>query len=289
MLSSTFRRSFYECLHRRTDALFELADAILAADGAVPSPAHLSLQAAASSRLGQPLRRALARDGSTPKSLRELLARHPLAGSRDARLRRRRERLASLRRGMQPRAGILLPSFSPLGGAAHRGRMGLPVRRTTELRARELDRASGRGAPPARPGRQRGRRRAGEVVPTTPPILRRKDRRKSPVRLRCGLRSREAAAGAGGMSLPDPRPFASGAALLRRPEPVRPAGTRRTPSSPRAQDEVQRSRAPGPNPPPSITARTPGTDPCACGRGPRCILRSTTTQEGALGDPCPSW
>src|SRR5215204_678994 len=41
----TFRRSFYECLHRRRDALFELADAILTADGAAPSPAHLSLQA----------------------------------------------------------------------------------------------------------------------------------------------------------------------------------------------------------------------------------------------------
>src|SRR3954463_1494651 len=41
----TFRRSFYECLHRRGDALFELADAILAADGAAPSPVHLSLQA----------------------------------------------------------------------------------------------------------------------------------------------------------------------------------------------------------------------------------------------------
>lgn len=40
-----FRRSFYECLHRRGDALFELTDAILAADGAAPSPAHLSLQA----------------------------------------------------------------------------------------------------------------------------------------------------------------------------------------------------------------------------------------------------
>ncbi len=40
-----FRRSLYECLHRRKDAFFELADAILAADGAVPSPAHLSLQA----------------------------------------------------------------------------------------------------------------------------------------------------------------------------------------------------------------------------------------------------
>jgi hypothetical protein len=40
----SFRRSFYECLHRRGDALFELADAILTADGAAPSPAHLSLQ-----------------------------------------------------------------------------------------------------------------------------------------------------------------------------------------------------------------------------------------------------
>jgi hypothetical protein len=40
-----FRRSLYECLHRREDALFELTDAILAADGAAPSPAHLSLQA----------------------------------------------------------------------------------------------------------------------------------------------------------------------------------------------------------------------------------------------------
>jgi len=39
------RRLFYECLHRRADILFELADAILTADGAAPSPAHLSLQA----------------------------------------------------------------------------------------------------------------------------------------------------------------------------------------------------------------------------------------------------
>ena len=40
-----FRRSFYGCLGRRGDALFELTDAILSADGAAPSPAHLSLQA----------------------------------------------------------------------------------------------------------------------------------------------------------------------------------------------------------------------------------------------------
>ena len=183
-----------------------------------PEPA-----AAASSWLGQPLCRAL--QGTDRRRVYTGTPRPPSAcRSRDAGLCRRRERLGSLRRGMQPRAGILLPSFSPLGGAAHRGRMGLPVCRTTELRARELDRANGRGAPPARPGRQRGRRPAGEVVPTTPPILRRKDRRKSPVRIRCGLRSREAPARAGGMSLPDPRPFASGSALLRRPEPVRPAG-----------------------------------------------------------------
>jgi hypothetical protein len=40
-----FRRSLYECFHRRRDALFELADAILCADGTAPSLAHLSLQA----------------------------------------------------------------------------------------------------------------------------------------------------------------------------------------------------------------------------------------------------
>jgi hypothetical protein len=39
------RRLFYECLYRRADILFEVADAILTADGAAPSPAHLSLQA----------------------------------------------------------------------------------------------------------------------------------------------------------------------------------------------------------------------------------------------------
>jgi hypothetical protein len=35
----TFRRSLYECFHRRRDALFELTDAILTADGTAPSPA----------------------------------------------------------------------------------------------------------------------------------------------------------------------------------------------------------------------------------------------------------
>src|SRR5215213_3562070 len=75
-----FRRSFYECLHRRADALFELADAILSADGAAPSPAHLSLQASHRRGWGS-LYAALDRGRIDDEALRKLLARHPLAGT----------------------------------------------------------------------------------------------------------------------------------------------------------------------------------------------------------------
>ncbi len=75
-----FRRSFYECLHRRSDALFELTDALLTADGAVPSPVHLSLQASHRRGWGS-LYAALDRGRIDTEALRELLARHPLAGS----------------------------------------------------------------------------------------------------------------------------------------------------------------------------------------------------------------
>jgi hypothetical protein len=75
-----FRRSFYECLHRRADALFELADAILTADGATPSPAHLSLQASHRRGWGS-LYAALDRGRIDEEALRKLLARHPLAGA----------------------------------------------------------------------------------------------------------------------------------------------------------------------------------------------------------------
>src|ERR687884_2321760 len=74
----TFRRSLYECFHRRGDALFELADAILAADGAAPSPAHLSLQAPHRRGWGS-LYAALDRGRIDDEAIRELLARHPLA------------------------------------------------------------------------------------------------------------------------------------------------------------------------------------------------------------------
>jgi hypothetical protein len=76
----SFRNSFYECLHRRGDALFELTDAILSADAAVPSPVHLSLQASHHRGWGS-LYAALDRGQIDDETLRKLLARHPLSGS----------------------------------------------------------------------------------------------------------------------------------------------------------------------------------------------------------------
>ena len=76
----TFRRSLYECLHRRKDALFELTDAILSTDAAAPSPVHLSLQPAHRRGWGS-LYAALSHGRIDAELLRELLVGHPLAGS----------------------------------------------------------------------------------------------------------------------------------------------------------------------------------------------------------------
>ncbi|MBA2377549.1 MAG: transposase [Rubrobacter sp.] len=76
-----FRHSLYECIHRRADALFELTDAILAAD-AVPSPVRLSLEASHRRGWGS-LHAALNRGRIDAEALRRLLARHPLAASED--------------------------------------------------------------------------------------------------------------------------------------------------------------------------------------------------------------
>jgi hypothetical protein len=75
-----FRRSFYECFNRRGDALFELTHAILTADGAAPSPVHLSLKASHRRGWGS-LYAALDRGRIDDEALRKLLARHPLAGA----------------------------------------------------------------------------------------------------------------------------------------------------------------------------------------------------------------
>ncbi len=78
-LLRAFRRSFYECLHRRADALFELTDALLSAD-AIPSPAHLSLEAPHRRGWGS-LYAALDRGQIDAEALRKLLSCHPLAGT----------------------------------------------------------------------------------------------------------------------------------------------------------------------------------------------------------------
>ena len=77
----SFRDSFYECLDRRADALFELTDALLSAE-AVPSPVHLSLQASHRRGWGS-LYAALKQGRIDAEALRDLLARYPLAGAED--------------------------------------------------------------------------------------------------------------------------------------------------------------------------------------------------------------
>jgi len=77
----SFRNSFYECLDRRADALFELTDALLTAE-AVSSPVHLSLQASHRRGWGS-LYAALEHGRIDAEALRYLLARNPLAGAED--------------------------------------------------------------------------------------------------------------------------------------------------------------------------------------------------------------
>ncbi len=74
-----FRDSLYRCFERRSDALFELSDAVLSA-GVVPSPVHLSLQPSHRRGWGS-LYAALDRGRIDEEALRKLLARHPLAAA----------------------------------------------------------------------------------------------------------------------------------------------------------------------------------------------------------------
>src|SRR5918997_147005 len=157
----SFRHSLYECPYRRGDALFKLTDAILCADAAAPSPVNLSLQPAHRRGWGS-FYAALGRERIDAEVLRNLLARHPLAGSGAT-------PVYAVDMSAWPRCDA---EYSPLlkdtitillaTRPAYRGRMGLPVHCTAQLRPRELDRPRGRRARPALPGRQRGRRRAGE-------------------------------------------------------------------------------------------------------------------------------
>lgn len=72
-----FRAALYACFERRADALFELTDALLAANP-VPSPVHLSLEPLHRRGWGS-LYAALVHGTINTTAVRALLARHPLA------------------------------------------------------------------------------------------------------------------------------------------------------------------------------------------------------------------
>jgi hypothetical protein len=154
----SFRHSLYECLHQRADTLFELTDAILSADAAVPSPVHLSFQPAHRRGWGS-FYAALAHGRIDAEVLRNLLARHPLAGN-NARLRRGHECGPDATRSAAPYSRLLLPSFSPLGQPIVAGWAYQFIAQLNFVR--ESWTAPRRGARPARQGRQRGGRQAGE-------------------------------------------------------------------------------------------------------------------------------
>jgi DDE superfamily endonuclease len=82
---SRFRVEFYECLYARADALFELTDAVLCADGPVKTLVELSL--AAEHRRGHgALYAALNRGWAEPVRLRRILAGLPLPKAADGRI-----------------------------------------------------------------------------------------------------------------------------------------------------------------------------------------------------------
>ncbi|MFG2692971.1 NF041680 family putative transposase [Kitasatospora sp. NPDC048407] len=82
---SRFRVEFYECLYARADALFELADAVLCAEGPVRTLVELSL--AAEHRRGHgAMYAALDRGWCEPARLRRTLAGLPLPKAADGRI-----------------------------------------------------------------------------------------------------------------------------------------------------------------------------------------------------------
>ena len=82
---SRFRVQFYECLYARADALFELTEAVLCADGPVKTLVELSL--AVEHRRGHgALYQALNRGWAEPARLRRTLAGLPLPKAADGRI-----------------------------------------------------------------------------------------------------------------------------------------------------------------------------------------------------------
>ena len=242
-----FRRSFYECFRYRRDALFELADAILTADGAAPSPAHLSLQTSHRRGWGSSLYAALARGRRIDdEALRKLLARHPLAGTEgeasvyavDMSVWDRCDAETSPERGYYYHPSRQHSAGQPIvAGWSYQFVAQLNFVRDSWTAPVEVRRVRP-GQDPNLVAAEQVRKFVGrsyEAEQTAAATL-----------LPCSYSMRatslsQGAPGAHGMSLPDTHPLARRSALLRRPEPLGPAGTHRTPPSSRAEDEVLRS------------------------------------------------
>ena len=130
----TFRTDLYGCFPRRADALFELGDALLAAE-ANPSLPHLSLQAAHRRGWGS-LYDALAKgtiDGAALRATlpQDLADKQPVSAM-DRSIWPRCDAEASPERGFYYHP---LPSLAPLGRAANRCRVGVPVVGPADFRA----------------------------------------------------------------------------------------------------------------------------------------------------------
>ena len=168
----------YGAFGRRRDALFERC-ATLLTTGPVPALPLLSVQAHHQRRWGS-LYDARAVGEISSRTLEQLLADHPL-GRRRSDLRRRCQRLATLRCRNPPWACPLLSRVAPRGGAAHRRRRGVVLERPTRLRAGKLDRSAARAAAAPASEQQPPGRRADHCVPTAGAT----GWRPAVVRLRC--------------------------------------------------------------------------------------------------------
>ena len=270
------------------DALFELTDAILTADGAAPSPAHLSLQASHRRGWGS-LYAALDRGRIDAEALRELLARHPLAGAEaeetpvyavDTSVWARCDAECSPERGYYYHPSRHSAGQPIVAGWAYQFIAQLNFVReswTAPVDVRRVRPAQDANVVAAEQVRSLLGRSSCEEGTAAPPCS---SSTRATIPSRCSR--------AGGEPVPDPRPLAGGAPLLRRPEPLRPAGAHRTPSSPRAEDEVL-DPSTWPEPSAEHRCEDAGYGSVRVRAWAELHPKVHNHEGGALGDPCPSW
>src|SRR5215208_4429720 len=281
-----FRHSFYECLHRRSDALFELTDAMLTADSAVPSPAHLSLQPAHRRGWGS-LYAALDRGRIDAEALRRLLVRHPLTGSDedetpvyavDVSVWPRCDAECSLGRGYYYHPSRHSSGQPIVAGWAYQFVAQLGFLRESWTAPVCVERV--------RPDQEAnavateqikellGRSPVGSDVPLF--VF---DAGYDPVKLQRGLEGTPCQIL---VRLQAGRRFYGDPSLAGPPAPT---------GRPRRHGPKMKCNDPStwPSPQPSTCAKTPATTRCASGLSRRCIRRSRTTKGGVAAGSCPSW